>query len=624
MESRMRINKSQSIKPKDSKQSIPKKNSRDEKKKEPIVNEENENDNENENENEEYEEDENENEEEENEDEDNEDEDNVDEEDEEEDIEDMNLNEEGDDIREDENFEFIDEIIKNKKKDKPKLNIVLRYFQPSDKGFDGLMKKNLQPILQRKHVDFEFGSGNEDTIYYLITGQSLPKQTSDIYGSVKKTLLDIDEGFIQNCIFLLFEEVSDKTECKPFKSENSEMNIIKLYVQKPREEGDQRRNFMVCIENTKNLEKIGSLIHTFYELKMKEFEEIQLQEANIEENENEKINKKIFSPSVILKTNEVAKLFLKNPSMNIKLILKNFRQMMSQFPEHQNLLCEKLMDLFKDKDPSLKIENERAIYADIYLNHFGKETNLNQFSITVANHMYQEKKEALSKFEEGFVNKMKENPLKRYLVMNEYKKKHPLDKKLFKLKIENNYFYPSYALEDILVHLFAQNKEKIRVLIPFIVRIHDLKEMDSPDEGKHDKSSLYLISYLFYDDKRIYLYPLYFLDTSNQKKDEHILKYKKTIIDNISVYLTEMIKNSILHSFVKIQFGGVLPYHIPTLMNDDILENMNEFLIVYFQLFYGILNKEYKPNEILQIFDSNDLNDHFYVFLQFLQEVCIT
>lgn len=616
------MNKSRSMKPKDSKQSVQKKNRRDEKKSsEQTMNEENENEyeeNENENEDEdEFDEDENE--------EENEEDEDEDENEEEENVEEMNLNEEedGEDIREDENFEFIDEIIKNKKQDKPKLNIILRYFQPSDKGFDGLMKKNLQPILQRKHVDFEYGSSNEDTVYYLITGQSLPKQTSDIYSSVKKTLLNIDEGFIQNCIFLLFEEVNDKMDCKPFKSTNPEMNIIKLYLQKPKEgEGEQRRTFITCIENTKNLEKIGSLIHTFYELKMKEFEEIQLQEANIEENESEKINKKIFSPSVILKTNEVAKLFLKNPSMNIKLILKNFRQMMSQFPEHQNLLCEKLMDLFKDKDPSLKIEQERAVYADIYLNHFGKEHNLNQFSITVANHMYQEKKEALSKFEEGFVNKMKENPLKRYLVMNEYKKKNPVDKKLFKLQIENNYFYPSYALEDILVHLFAQNKEKIRVLIPFIVRIHDLMEMNTPDEGKHDKSPLYLISYLFYDDKRIYLYPLYFLDTSNQKKDEDILKYKKTIIDNISVYLTEMIKNSVLHSFVKIQFGGVIQYHIPTLMNDDILENMNEFLIVYFQLFYGILNKEYKPNEILQIFDSNDLNDHFYVFLQFLQEVC--
>jgi hypothetical protein len=83
-----------------------------------------------------------------------------------------------------------------------------------------------------------------------------------------------------------------------------------------------------------------------------------------------------------------------------------------------------------------------------------------------------------------------------------------------------------------------------------------------------------------------------------------------------------MIHNSVLYSFGKIQYGGYISPYIDELDNEDIPIGLLEFLIIFFQFFYTILNPNEKPNEILQIFSTNDLNDHFYIFLQFLQEIC--
>ena len=66
----------------------------------------------------------------------------------------------------------------------------------------------------------------------------------------------------------------------------------------------------------------------------------------------------------------------------------------------------------------------------------------------------------------------------------------------------------------------------------------------------------------------------------------------------------------------------MITYDIPSLENTNIPSNIQDFLIVYFQLFYSLINPEEKPNEIIHIFPILDIHDHYYIFLQFFQEIC--
>ncbi len=144
------------------------------------------------------------------------------------------------------------------------------------------------------------------------------------------------------------------------------------------------------------------------------------------------------------------------------------------------------------------------------------------------------------------------------------------------------------------------------------------------NKTKNNDSTLYLISYLYYSNQRIYLYPLYFNDTDkkpldNSKKMEEI---KKNILQNTNYYFTEIIKSSVLYSFVKIQFGGIINHSIESIDLNDLNFHQNHFFTVFFQLFYALMNLDKKPNEVLDIFAANDLIDHYYIFLQFVQEIC--
>ena len=97
---------------------------------------------------------------------------------------------------------------------------------------------------------------------------------------------------------------------------------------------------------------------------------------------------------------------------------------------------------------------------------------------------------------------------------------------------------------------------------------------------------------------------------------------KNTIIQDIDIYLRNIIESSLLNSYLKIKYTGLISPNIERLKLEDIPININEFLIQFFQIFYFILNVKYKPNEILHMYDMDDLLDHFYIFLQFLQEIC--
>ncbi len=552
--------------------------------------------------------------------------------------EDENENEnENEDENENENIEM--EPIENEEenqetitesKEKLTLNITFRYFKQTDstKSAEGLTKHNLAKLLEKKKIKFEFNSDIEEPIYYIVTTFEIPQQASEAYSSVKRQNLEIEEGVVQNMLMIYFEEVDDENECEKFTSTITEYPILKLYLLKKRDE-DGKRRFVNCVNNTIQMEKLIHLIQTYYELKMKSVGEIELVEGNnvIEENIESKINKNVFSNSVLLKVDDTSKLFLKNPAQKIQLVLSKFRKMMNQFPQHQKELCPVLFEVLKKKDPTFSLEETRAMHMQVDIHKFGKEENLDQFSVKVENEMFVQNQSRIEKILQS--TKFNKNPLRQYLLIREEEKSHPTPEKLlFDFHIESNHFYPSFVLEDILLPMIAEKTEKFRLLIPLFtrVKIHIDKENESPRF-----TEFYLISYLLYDHKKIYFIPLYFIDTKLQSLQMNEMLEKSTlptkrimkgVIDNLSTYLRNLIQDSTLHSFAKIYYGGMLSPFIEELENDDLPLNMNHFLIVFFQLFYSILNPEEPPNEILKIFSTNDLNDHFYVFLQFIQEIC--
>jgi hypothetical protein len=514
--------------------------------------------------------------------------------------------------------------------EKPTLNITFRYFKQTEstKGVEGLTKHNLGKLLGKKRVKFEFSSDSEEPIYYIVTTFEVPKQASEAYSSVKRQNLEIEEGVVQNMVMLFFEEVENEDECEKYKSEITEYPVLKMYVMKKKDQ-EGRRRFVDCVNNTIQMEKLVNLIHTYYELKMKSVKEIQLEEGNnmLEENVEVKINKNIVSNSVLLKVDDSSKLFLKNPAQKIQLVLSKFRKMMNQFPQHQKELCPVLFEVLKKKDSTFTMEENRAMHVNVDIHKFGKEENLDQFTTKVESEMFVENQSKLEKILQS--NKFQKNPLRQYLLVREEEKSHPSQEKLlFDFHIEKNRYYPSFVLEDILLPMIAEKTEKFRLMIPLFTRVKIHMERENE---KDSFSEFYLISYLFYDHKKIYFLPLYFVDMKlsslqmNEMLEKSTIPTKrimKGVIDSLSTYLRDMIQDSSLQSFAKIYYGGMLSPFIEELENDDLPLNMNHFLIVFFQLFYSILNPDEQPNEILKIFSSNDLNDHFYVFLQFIQEIC--
>jgi hypothetical protein len=298
---------------------------------------------------------------------------------------------------------------------------------------------------------------------------------------------------------------------------------------------------------------------------------------------------------------------------------------MNQFPQHKKELCPTLFEVLKKKDPTFSIEEKQAMHINVEIHKFGKEENLDQFTTKIENEMFIKNQPNIDSILQS--NKFNKNPLRKYLLIREHEKTQNTPSKiLFDYNIELNRYYPSFILENILLPMIAEKTEKFRILIPLFthVKIHMNKENQS-------NSEFYLISYLFYDHKKIYFLPLYFVNTQftpiqmNEFLEKSYIPTKriiKGVIDSVSSYLRETIQNSTLHSFAKIYYGGMLSPFIEELENDDIPLNMNHLLIVFFQLFYSVLNPDEHPNEILKIFSTNDLNDHFYIFLQFIQEIC--
>ncbi len=168
------------------------------------------------------------------------------------------------------------------------------------------------------------------------------------------------------------------------------------------------------------------------------------------------------------------------------------------------------------------------------------------------------------------------------------------------------------------------------MMIPMITKIKIIysPSQNQGEENESKTSIFYLFSYLYYQNYQIYFYPLVMReeDASLKLPIDGISwnKLKKNIFDNVSEFLYQNIQESVFQNLgkYKIQYGGMISPFIPELENDEIPERILDFLIVYFQLFYTWMNPEENPKEILKIFALNDLNDHFYIFLQFLQEVC--
>jgi len=444
---------------------------------------------------------------------------------------------------------------------------------------------------------------------------------------------------VTNAMMIIFEEVQNETECRKFISDFEEISIYKLYVKR---ESNHKKNLIHCIQNTTQIEKIISTLKNYYENKIDEIKAIEFEEGDsdydeIEEDEikqNQKkrvINDKIYSDSVILTVDDFSRLSLRDEDMKVKIILSNFRRMIHEFPKIQSILCPKLMETIQEKDSGLVIINNRSLFIHSKLEYYGRDDNLNQYNIEVSNHYYKKIQNNFDRYSEEFQNRHKGNILKKYLSGKEYLKTHPSDiESFFTLSLEGNELYSSYVLEDILIPQLIENKPKTRILIPLIVEL-DIESQESrmTDDGIQiggvEQDKIYYMCYLFYDKKRIYLYPLYLfykdenVDLLRDRKMENI---KKVLLNKLCRYLQQMIESSVLYTLLKIQFGGMIHYDISTLENINIPSNIQDFLIVYFQLFYSLINPEEKPNEIIHIFPTIDIHDHYYIFLQFFQEIC--
>ncbi len=538
--------------------------------------------------------------------------------------------------------------------DSSKLNIVFRYFQPTDlakSGF-GLLKYLLSRTLSEKGVSYKYPQDATNFLFYIVTTTELPEEPSEIYKSVKKSNVVIEEGKAKNMVMVLLEEVVNEEACDKFNSPINEYDVMKLYVQKERD--DQDRLVMInCINNEIQIEKLIKDIENFYnenrgegegeEREEKEereengkrdnLDEFPMENDELEEIKEYSINKNVYSNSVLLKVDDSSKLFLKNPAQTIKLVLNKFKGMMNDFPKNSKIICSKIFDVLQQKDESFYIETEIAMICDISIYKFGKEENLGQFSTKVSNRLYEKNIEKVDKLIESN-NKYVKNPLRKYLILRDYIKTNESEDEgmLFNFDINLNKYYSTYVLEDILLRKIAEKGEKFRMLIPFFTHVHIFNDKDVNNNVSNenmDKSSIYLVSYLLYDNRRIYFLPLYLVDRDNVEEPSVLNEYtisnkrmRKGIIDNVSSYLQTIIRESVLNSFAKIQYGGIITPFIDEIENDDIPLNVMYFLIVFFQLFYSILNPEENPNEVLQIFSTNDLNDHFYIFLTFLQEIC--
>ncbi len=560
--------------------------------------------------------------------------------------------EETENKNEDEKISFLEEItnIKDKKsKDELTEEIVLNiHFKtfiknlPSNsekkeeknlKKEESLLKFNVNKLLQKKKIKYKVTNEFNDNNFFIILSKDIPKELSDIYSIIKKVNIEIEDGFVKNVIFVVLQEGEESNKCDVFKSNLKEMKVLKLYIKKG-EDKDGRKSFLTCTNNRIQMDYIINSIQNFYELKIKELESISLEDVNNEELELEeeskdnKLTNELFSNSVIIFTNinDTKKLTLKDPSKKIRLILSSFDKFMKKFPENSDVLCPKIFNTFTEKD-NFFIETKKAFYLDASIFPIGaKDSDLHQYITQVYNHYSLKNLEDWNLFESKNKNKFKNNILSKYLSGKQYIEKVDKVPDLFGFDINYNQCYPTFILEDMILPLIAKHNEKIKILIPCFIKVNiqDNNTSNNLNKTKNNDSTLYLISYLYYSEQRIYLYPLYFVDTSKQIIDssKEMEEIKKNILQNTNYYFTEIIKSSVLYSFVKIQFGGVINYSIDSIQLMDLNFHQNHFFTVFFQLFYTLMNLDKKPNEVLDIFAANDLIDHYYIFLQFVQELC--
>lgn len=492
------------------------------------------------------------------------------------------------------------------------------------KGYENFMKFLVSRGLQKKNVPYQYSSENHSFDFYVYLTQQIPTQIMDIQQVIPKHVMMEKDDQMKNAIIVVLEENQDESECNPIKSVFEKIPMMKLYIKKEKEEGD-RYQLIDCMQNTIQIDKWIGMMSDFYYMRLEEEKEIEVEDTIFEKKARDvKINRNIFTNSVLMKMNDTSKLFLKDPSMNIKLHLGKFRKLMREFPKEKHRLCESLFDVLQEKDDAFYMEEDRAIWNQVKIHKYGKEENLNQFSVNVSNDKYDEKEELMRGREEEIKNKFVKNPIGKYMRHREIKKKYEEKKEeIYGYKIEDNQYSPSFLLEDILFPLIAEKTENFRLVIPMItqVDISNTVEEENGEKGRIDKTT-YLISYLYYDHKKIYFYPLYFVDYDENINHIKWEKIMKGIYDGMNDYLENMIRESELYTFAKIQYGGIISPFVEELENRDIPFMMNMFLIVFFQFFYAILNPDVKPNEIFEIFSQNDLNDHYYIFLQFFQEIC--
>ncbi len=551
-------------------------------------------------------------------------------------------------INDSEKISFLDQIINGNEKEQKKdnfseeiiLNIHFKSFSKSStptslKKEESLIKYNINKLLGKKKLKYKITNELNDNNFFIIISKEIPRDLSDIYLLVKKTNIEIEEGFIKNVIFIVIQEANENDKCDIFKSNLKELKVLKLFIKKG-EDKDGRKTFLKCTNNRIQIDYIINSIQNFYELKIKELENIKLENVDNneelelnEEKSNNTLDEELYSNSVIIFTNinDSKKLTLKDPSKKIRLILSSFDKFMKNFPQKTDILCSKILNAFIDNNRFF-VEKNKAIYLDATINPLGtKDSNLHQYITQVYNHYSLKNNDEWLVYEKKNEIKLKNNILKKYLLCKEFiDKKNKFDN-LFNFDINNNQGYPTFSLEDIILPLIAKHNEKINILIPCFIKINILENNENKndiDKKKNTDSTLYLINYLYYSNQRIYLYPLYFIDSSNQIIDnsERMEIIKKNILQDTSYYFTEIIKSSVLYSFVKIQFGGIINYSIDSINLIDLNFHQNHFFNTFFQLFYSLMNLDKKPLEVLDIFEANDLIDHYYIFLQFIQELC--
>ncbi len=299
--------------------------------------------------------------------------------------------------------------------------------------------------------------------------------------------------------------------------------------------------------------------------------------------------------SLILKliNNAYYKLFQKNPK-NTLFIKKELLNKMFDFNQTQSLfLKEELFNKLKEINPNFILQFENILTSNIYIE--GNNVKISQKSMENYGSGFLE-------FYKNKKNEFKSDLLKKYLMALYYMEnlKHrnvefEINSNLFKNKKElQNSYYLGFDLEYIIINHLKKNGKNKSLLIPFVVKY---------DENKN------IIYYLYIINNEVYLYEIL-----NKENERNVINKINNKVEN---YFKRIFSISFLSkSPLKYVFKGLVRKNMEFKIN-FVDENKLILLYSHLHLFYKIVNPQMELKQILE----NKGTDEMLKFITLLLEL---